>query len=203
MAMDVTIGQVSFGKTPSGYGFAPDSLSNTLVTIQNALNPTGPFASDFIPGRGWIDLGVAGISATRFVFYWMNTATRQYSRWDLNEKGVYLNAILISSQEFYNTEASFGFDLDGDKIIGTPFSGSIVTVGKVSFRRISFRYGFKPNDSSSIVLIQNALNLTGPFASDSTPRQVDRVGCRRSISDSICALLDELKYKAVLEMGFK
>jgi hypothetical protein len=137
----VNLGPVTFGTTSLGYGFKPTSTSS-VVMIPNALNPSNrPFALASNPGGGWIGLAVVGVSTSKFSFFWKNGVSKQYSRWDLNEKGAAKSTELLSYQELLAAEFSFGFDLDGDKQIGIPYSGRVFTAGQVKFGTTPFGYG--------------------------------------------------------------
>jgi hypothetical protein len=87
----------------------------------------------------------------------------------LDEKGIAFSTGLITNEELFNAELLYEVDLDGDSGIGIQFSGTVFAVGKMIFGTTLLGYGFKPIQNSSVVLIPNALNPSGPYVSATIP----------------------------------
>ena len=111
-----TIGIVNLGSNPLGYAIKRGASPEAQITF------AGQIASANNPGSGWLAVAASAGSGDGFDLYWLNSASNQMAKWELNPVGSLVSGAVMSKRNVYETESRLGYDLNRDGITGLPFS---------------------------------------------------------------------------------
>jgi hypothetical protein len=121
ISKQVTIGNVSFGKTRIGYAIADADLPySPAPVIMKSLSSI--YASDTNPGDGWIGLGAIKDSAPgSYTLYWKNLKSDSFGKWTIDlsnssslQYGSSKSQSSVSRSGYNSFEEKVKMDLDGD-----------------------------------------------------------------------------------------